>query len=168
MLFRSAHEQYNGQPSTLLTRQQLDEFTCESEIRYCQKCTNHCMLTVSTFNDNSEYISGNRCERGANLPLKSKKLPNLFDYKYRRVFNYRSLTEEQAKRGTVGIPRVLNMYENYPFWHTFFTKLGFRVVLSPRSTKAIYEKGIESIPSESVCYPAKISHGHIEDRKSVV
>ena len=159
---RLAHEQYNGQPSTLLTRQQLDEFTCESEIRYCQKCTNHCMLTVSTFNDNSEYISGNRCERGANLPLKSKKLPNLFDYKYRRVFNYRSLTEEQAKRGTVGIPRVLNMYENYPFWHTFFTKLGFRVVLSPRSTKAIYEKGIESIPSESVCYPAKISHGHIE------
>ena len=84
---RLAHEQYNGQPSTLLTRQQLDEFTCESEIRYCQKCTNHCMLTVSTFNDNSEYISGNRCERGANLPLKSKKLPNLFDYKYRRVFN---------------------------------------------------------------------------------
>ena len=159
---RLAREQYNGQPSTLLTRQQLDEFTCESEIRYCQKCTNHCMLTVSTFNDNSEYISGNRCERGANLPLKSKKLPNLFDYKYRRVFNYRSLTEEQAKRGTVGIPRVLNMYENYPFWHTFFTKLGFRVVLSPRSTKAIYEKGIESIPSESVCYPAKISHGHIE------
>ena len=120
------------------------------------------MLTVSTFNDNSEYISGNRCERGANIPVSSKKLPNLFDYKYRRVFNYRSLTEDQAVRGTVGIPRVLNMYENYPFWHTFFTKLGFRVILSPRSSKAIYEKGIESIPSESVCYPAKLAHGHIE------
>ncbi|WP_296880076.1 2-hydroxyacyl-CoA dehydratase [Thomasclavelia sp.] len=159
---RLARENYHGQPSTLLTKEQLDAFTCESEIRYCQKCTNHCMLTVSTFNDKSEYISGNRCERGANLPLKSKKLPNLFDYKYRRIFNYRSLTKDQAKRGTVGIPRVLNMYENYPFWHTLFTKLGFRVVISPRSSKAIYEKGIESIPSESVCYPAKISHGHIE------
>lgn len=159
---RLARESYHGQPTTLLSKEELEKFSCRSEIRYCQKCTNHCMLTVSIFNDNSEYISGNRCERGANIPLSSKKLPNLFDYKYRRVFNYRSLTEEQAIRGTVGIPRVLNMYENYPFWHTFFTKLGFRVVLSPRSSKAVYEKGIESIPSESVCYPAKLAHGHIE------
>lgn len=159
---RLARENYKGKPTTLLSREELDNFTCQSEIRYCQKCTNHCMLTVSTFNDNSEYISGNRCERGANIPIASKKLPNLFDYKYRRVFNYRSLTIDQAVRGTVGIPRVLNMYENYPFWHTFFTKLGFRVVLSPRSSKEIYEKGIESIPSESVCYPAKLVHGHIE------
>ena len=159
---RLARESYQGQPTTLLTKDELDNFSCQSEIRYCQKCTNHCMLTVSTFNDNSEYISGNRCERGANIPVSSKKLPNLFDYKYRRVFNYRSLTKDQASRGTVGIPRVLNMYENYPFWHTFFTKLGFRVVFSPRSSKAIYEKGIESIPSESVCYPAKLAHGHIE------
>lgn len=159
---RLARESYQGNTTTLLTREELDNFSYHSEIRYCQKCTNHCMLTVSTFNDNSEYISGNRCERGANIPVASKKLPNLFDYKYRRVFNYRSLSKEQAKRGTVGIPRVLNMYENYPFWHTFFTKLGFRVVLSPRSSKSIYEKGIESIPSESVCYPAKLVHGHIE------
>lgn len=159
---RLARESYQGNATTLLTREELDNFSYHSEIRYCQKCTNHCMLTVSTFNDNSEYISGNRCERGANIPVASKKLPNLFDYKYRRVFNYRSLSKDQAKRGTVGIPRVLNMYENYPFWHTFFTKLGFRVVLSPRSSKSIYEKGIESIPSESVCYPAKLVHGHIE------
>ncbi len=159
---RLAHENYQGKPTTLLSREELENFTCQSEIRYCQKCTNHCMLTVSTFNDNSEYISGNRCERGANIPVASKKLPNLYDYKYRRIFNYRSLTSDQAMRGTVGIPRVLNMYENYPFWHTFFTKLGFRVVLSPRSSKEIYEKGIESIPSESVCYPAKLVHGHIE------
>lgn len=159
---RLARESYHGEPTTLLTKEELAKFTCQSEIRYCEKCTNHCMLTVSTFNDNSEYISGNRCERGANIPVSSKKLPNLFDYKYRRVFNYRSLTKDQAVRGTVGIPRVLNMYENYPFWHTFFTKLGFRVVLSPRSNKEIYEKGIESIPSESVCYPAKLAHGHIE------
>lgn len=159
---RLARESYQGGSTTLLSKDELDSFSCQSEIRYCQKCTNHCMLTVSTFNDNSEYISGNRCERGANIPVSSKRLPNLFDYKYRRVFNYRSLTKEQANRGTVGIPRVLNMYENYPFWHTFFSQLGFRVVLSPRSSKAIYEKGIESIPSESVCYPAKLVHGHIE------
>lgn len=159
---RLARESYQGTPTTLLSKDELDSFSCQSEIRYCQKCTNHCMLTVSTFNDNTEYISGNRCERGANIPVSSKRLPNLFDYKYRRVFNYRSLTKEQASRGTVGIPRVLNMYENYPFWHTFFSQLGFRVVLSPRSSKAIYEKGIESIPSESVCYPAKLVHGHIE------
>ena len=159
---RLARESYQGQATTLLSKEELDKFSCHSEIRYCQKCTNHCMLTVSIFNDGSEFISGNRCERGANIPVSSKKLPNLFDYKYRRVFNYRSLSQEQASRGTVGIPRVLNMYENYPFWHTFFTKLGFRVVLSPRSSKNIYEKGIESIPSESVCYPAKLSHWHIE------
>lgn len=157
-----AKERYQGQGTTLLTKDQLDHFTYENTIRHCEKCTNHCMLTVSTFNDGSEHISGNRCERGANLPPKSKQLPNLYDYKYRRIFNYRSLSAKDAPRGTVGIPRVLNMYENYPFWHTFFTDLGFRVVLSPRSSKKIYEKGIESIPSESVCYPAKISHGHIE------
>ena len=157
-----ARERYQGQGTTLLNKEQVDAFGYESTIRYCQKCTNHCMLTVSSFNDDSEHISGNRCERGANLPPKSKQLPNLYDYKYRRVFNYRSLTAKEAKRGTVGIPRVLNMYENYPFWHTLFTDLKFRVVLSPRSSKKIYEKGIESIPSESVCYPAKLSHGHIE------
>lgn len=157
-----ARERYQGQGTTLLNKEQVDAFSYESTIRYCQKCTNHCMLTVSSFNDGSEHISGNRCERGANLPPKSKQLPNLYDYKYRRVFNYRSLTAKEAKRGTVGIPRVLNMYENYPFWHTLFTDLKFRVVLSPRSSKKIYEKGIESIPSESVCYPAKLSHGHIE------
>ena len=157
-----ARERYQGQGTTLLNKEQIEAFSYESTIRYCQKCTNHCMLTVSSFNDGSEHISGNRCERGANLPPKSKQLPNLYDYKYRRVFNYRSLTAKEAKRGTVGIPRVLNMYENYPFWHTLFTDLKFRVVLSPRSSKKIYEKGIESIPSESVCYPAKLSHGHIE------
>ena len=129
-----ARERYQGQGTTLLNKEQVDAFGYESTIRYCQKCTNHCMLTVSSFNDGSEHISGNRCERGANLPPKSKQLPNLYDYKYRRVFNYRSLTAKEAKRGTVGIPRVLNMYENYPFWHTLFTDLKFRVVLSPRST----------------------------------
>lgn len=158
-----AMEKDDGKGSTLLSLQEIEQLTYSNQMKNCEKCTNKCMLTITSFNDGREFISGNRCERGANLPLKSKSLPNLFDYKYRRVFQYRSLSIEDAKRGTVGIPRVLNMYENYPFWFTFFTELKFRVVLSSRSSKAIYEKGIESIPSESACYPAKITHGHIEN-----
>lgn len=158
-----AMEKDDDKGSTILTLDELEKLTYSNTMRNCEKCTNRCMLTITSFNDGREFISGNRCERGANLPLKSKSLPNLFDYKYRRVFNYRSLAIEDASRGVVGIPRVLNMYENYPFWHTFFTELKFRVVLSSRSSKAIYEKGIDSIPSESACYPAKITHGHIEN-----
>ena len=158
-----AMERDDGTPTTLLSLEELENLTYENKMQNCGKCTNNCMLTITSFNDGREYISGNRCERGANLPLKSKSLPNLFDYKYKRVFGYRSLPEDEAIRGKVGIPRALNMYENYPFWHTFFTELKFRVVLSARSSKAIYEKGIESIPSESACYPAKITHGHIEN-----
>ena len=99
----------------------------------------------------------------ADLAKKRTKnnIPNLFEYKNERYFDYEPLDEEDAVRGTVGIPRVLNMYENYPFWFTFFTKLGYRVVLSPSSTRKIYELGIESIPSESECYPAKLAHGHV-------
>ncbi len=158
-----AMERDDGQGTTLLSLEEIEKLTYQNTMRNCGKCTNNCMLTITSFNDGREYISGNRCERGANLPLQSKSLPNLFDYKYRRVFRYRSLQQDEAMRGTVGIPRALNMYEDYPFWHTLLTELKFRVVLSARSTKAIYEKGIESIPSESVCYPAKLTHGHIEN-----
>ncbi len=158
-----AKQRDDGKETTLLSLEELEKLTYQNTMKNCEKCTNHCMLTLTSFNDGREYISGNRCERGANLPFTSKQLPNLFDYKYRRVFQYRSLPQEDALRGSVGIPRVLNMYENYPFWHTFFTQLKFRVVLSARSSKTIYEKGIESIPSESVCYPAKLVHGHIEN-----
>ena len=158
-----AMQKDDGQGSTILTLEELHHLTYTNDMRTCGKCTNNCMLTITSFNDGREFISGNRCERGANMPLKSKSLPNLFDYKYKRVFNYRSLPIEDAYRGVVGIPRALNMYENYPFWHTLLSELKFRVVLSNRSTKAIYEKGIESIPSESACYPAKITHGHIEN-----
>ena len=107
------------------------------------------------------FISGNRCERGLGKEAAQNNMPNLYKYKLGRIFGYRPLTKDQAYRGTVGIPRVLNMYEDYPFWATFFTKLGYRVVLSPLSTHKIYEMGIESIPSESACYPAKIAHGHV-------
>ena len=96
-----------------------------------------------------------------NKEVSKNKLPNLFAYKLKRYFNYTPLNEEDAKHGIIGIPRVLNMYENYPFWFTFFTGLGYQVVLSPSSTHKLYELGIESIPSESECYPAKLAHGHI-------
>ena len=135
----------------------------------CKGCSNACLLTVNDFGKDEatgkhrRFITGNRCEKGESLGTGAEKsaVPNLFEYKAQRTFGYEPLAQEDAPRGTVGIPRALNMYENYPFWFTFFTKLGYRVVLSDPSTKKTYEAGIESMPSESVCYPAKLSHGHI-------
>ncbi len=127
----------------------------------CKGCNNHCVLTINQFGSGRRFISGNRCERGLGLEKAKKEIPNLFDYKYRRMFDYESLPMDQADRGTVGIPRVLNMYENFPFWAVFFKKLRYHVVLSPQSTRQLYELGIESIPSESECYPAKLVHGHV-------
>lgn len=150
-----------GYKSTLLDIEKLGEFTSETSLKRCGACGNNCLLTINYFSGGRQFISGNRCERGAGSNKKRAGIPNMFDYKYKRVFGYNPLNEEEAERGTVGIPRVLNMYENYPFWFTFFTDLKFRVELSPRSTKKIYEMGIESIPSESACYPAKLVHGHI-------
>lgn len=152
---------HEGHQSSLITQEQLEDFSYRQSSRYCHKCTNKCLLTVTHFDSGKDYISGNRCERGADLPLPPKDLPNLFQYKYKRMFDYQPLPKEQAPRGEVGIPRALNIYENYPFWHTFFSQLGFRVVLSPKSTKAVFEKGMDSIPSEAACYPAKLVHGHI-------
>lgn len=149
--------------SYILDYDALEAFTYKTLQTHCRQCTNNCSLTVNTFSNGKRYISGNRCERGAGIVKKDDNLPNLYAYKYKRLFDYSSLSEEEATRGVVGIPRVLNMYENYPFWHTFFTSLGYRVVLSDESTRAIYESGIESITSETACYPAKISHGHIEN-----
>lgn len=156
-----AREHYTGQPTTLLSEKDLEELKFETSMTRCQGCTNHCLLTVNRFSGNRRFISGNRCERGLGKEKANADIPNLFAYKLKRYFDYASLTETQAKRGTVGLARVLNMYENYPFWHTFFTALGYRVVLSPASSRKIYEMGIESIPSESECYPAKLAHGHI-------
>ena len=127
----------------------------------CQGCNNHCILTINKFNNDRQFISGNRCERGLGLEKNHEHVPNLYEYKYKRIFGYKALKPDEAKRGVIGIPRVLNMYENYPFWYTFFTNLSFRVLLSPKSSRKIYELGIESIPSESECYPAKIAHGHV-------
>lgn len=149
--------------STLLAEEELEDFKTETSFRRCGLCGNNCLITVKTFSNGSEFISGNRCERGAGEEKVKSETPNLYEYKYKRVFDYKPLPEEKAKRGIIGLPRVLNMYEDYPFWYTFFTYLGYRVVISGRSTKKMYELGMETIPSESTCYPAKLVHGHIMD-----
>lgn len=152
-----------GEESTILSEEELDHFTAEKEFTHCGLCENNCMLTVTLFSDGRQFITGNRCERGARIKIKKEdKKVNLVDYKYRRLFKYRPLRKKEAVNGVIGIPRVLNMYENYPLWHTFFTDLGFRVELSPRSNKELYEQGMETIPSDTACYPAKITHGHIQ------
>ncbi|MDO4491362.1 MAG: acyl-CoA dehydratase activase-related protein [Lachnospiraceae bacterium] len=156
-----ARERYEGKDTCMLSIKDINCLEYTTRMTNCKGCTNNCRLTINKFSGGRQYISGNRCERGIGKEKNANKIPNLFEYKYQRLFDYASLTEEEAFRGTVGIPRVLNMYENYPLWHTFFTKLGYRVVLSPTSSRKIYELGIESIPSESECYPAKLAHGHI-------
>ncbi|MGL4283416.1 MAG: acyl-CoA dehydratase activase-related protein, partial [Eubacterium aggregans] len=118
---------------------------------------------VNIFVDGSRYITGNRCEIGAGVSHKKNDLPNLYKYKCQRVFDYQLLPTAMAAKGVIGIPRVLNQYENYPFWFIFLTSLGYRVILSGDSNRRTYEKGMASIPSESVCYPAKLVHGHIQD-----
>ena len=151
----------SSEKSSLITLDNLSQFKTDVDMRRCEKCGNNCLLAINTFNDGRKFISGNRCEKGVGIVSKSEEVPNLYDYKYRRIFSYKPLSKGEALRGTVGIPRVLNMYENYPFWFTFFTQLKFRVEISPRSTKKIYELGMDTIPSESVCYPGKLVHGHI-------
>lgn len=156
-----ARERYNGQATTMLSINKINELTYDTKMARCKGCTNQCHLTVNRFSGGRQFITGNRCERGLGKEKNKENIPNLFEYKNKRLFDYEPLTEAECTRGTVGIPRVLNMYENYPFWFTFFTKLGYRVVLSPESNRKIYELGIESIPSESECYPAKLAHGHV-------
>ncbi len=160
-----ARERYaEGEETTLLTGTRLSNFTMTSTNKRCKNCTNQCLLTVNSFSDQETFIAGNRCERGLGQTQQSSvTLPNLYEYKYRRTFAYHPLEQNKAMRGTIGIPRVLNIYENYPFWFTLLTSLGFRVILSSPSGKKLYEKGLETIPSESVCYPAKLCHGHIKD-----
>ena len=148
--------------SKILREDELDKLEVKITHTHCNNCENHCKLTINKFNNGAIHVTGNRCEKGAGVVNKAKNLPNLVQYKYERLFNYKPLEEKDAPRGVIGIPRVLNMYEDYPFWFTFLTSLGFRVILSEKSTRKTYEKGMESMPSESVCYPAKLSHGHIE------
>ncbi len=157
-----ARERYSPEKqTTMLSINDILSMQYTTKLTRCQGCTNHCLLTINRFSNGNQYITGNRCEKGIGKEKNKKNIPNLFEYKYNRTFDYKPLDKTQAPRGVVGIPRVLNMYENYPFWAVFFRELGFSVVLSPQSTRKIYELGIESIPSESECYPAKIAHGHV-------
>ncbi len=148
--------------STLLKKEELNNLEVTSSLSRCKGCSNNCLLTINKFSGGRKFISGNRCERGLGKDVLSSCVPNLFEYKYKRLFGYKSIDPANAKRGIVGIPRVLNMYENYPFWFTFFNELEYSVLLSPKSDRNVYETGIDSIPSESVCYPAKMVHGHIK------
>ena len=157
-----AKERYNGQTSAMLSLDDIINLEYTSSSTRCKGCSNNCMLTVNKFSGNRRYISGNRCEKGLGNDSQGESNPNIFEYKRNRIFGYEPLSEEEAVRGVIGIPRVLNMYENYPFWAVFFKELKFRTVLSPYSDRKIYELGMESIPSESECYPAKLSHGHVQ------
>ena len=147
--------------SNILSADEIASLTVTQRHARCGRCSNNCQLTINDFGGGRRFITGNRCEKGAGHRSNKTEAPNVFAQKNALLFDRESLDPDAAPRGTVGIPRALNMYENYPFWHTFFTKLGFSVVLSDNSTKQTYEAGIESMPSESVCYPAKLSHGHI-------
>ncbi|TVP94233.1 MAG: 2-hydroxyglutaryl-CoA dehydratase [Acholeplasmatales bacterium] len=149
-----------GGGSTILAGETLSSFTYETRSAVCHQCANLCALTINMFQDGKRYISGNRCEKGAGIKVGFDDIPNLYLYKYDKILSYRSEGETYAE--TVGIPLVLNMYENLPFWQPFFEALGVRVVLSDRSNKALYEKGQDTIPSDTICYPAKMVHGHIE------
>ena len=148
--------------STLLSREEIDNLTVKHTNVHCGRCSNNCLLTINDFGGGRRFITGNRCEKGAGRSKsKAEAAPNLFAFKNKLLFDRPCLDPDTAPRGTVGIPRALNMYENYPFWHAFFTKLGFAVVLSDQTSAKTYDEGIESMPSESVCYPAKLSHGHV-------
>ena len=157
-----ARERCKGQQTSMLSIDEILKLEYTSSLTRCKGCTNHCLLTINKFPGGRNYITGNRCEKGLGKEKNAKKVPNLFAYKYKRMFDYEPLPEDQAPYGVIGIPRVLNMYENFPFWAVFFKELGFSVKLSPSSTRKIYELGMESIPSESECYPAKLTHGHVQ------
>ena len=157
-----ARERYEeGKETTMLPIEKINSLKYTTSMANCRGCTNNCRLTINKFSGGRQFVSGNRCERGIGKEKNKEHIPNLYEYKYKRIFSYEPLSADKAVRGRVGIPRVLNMFENYPFWFTFFTKLNYEVVLSPTSTRKIYELGIESIPSESECYPAKMAHGHV-------
>lgn len=151
----------DGYKTTMIDRESMNSLEIDTRHTRCGRCTNNCLLTINNFTGGRRFITGNRCEKGLGKEKSEHEVPNLFEYKMHRLFDYDPLSEEKAPRGVLGILRVLNMFEDYPFWFTFFTELGFSVKLSPVSNKKVYEAGMESIPSESVCYPAKLVHGHI-------
>ena len=145
--------------STLLSAEELRNFQHSARPITCNGCTNHCSLTVNTFDGGRRFISGNRCSKP--LGKKQEHMPDLMKYKYEKLREMQGKGQGTGVRGRIGIPFGLNMYENLPFWYEFFTKLNFEVVLSPESSRQLYIKGQRTIPSDTVCYPAKLLHGHV-------
>ena len=146
------------QISTLLDRQGLADFRQETESRVCGLCGNNCQLTINTFADGATFISGNRCDRPVTGKADTGER-NLYAYKRKLILGYKPVP---GKRGKIGLPLCLNMWELLPFWHAFFTKLGFAVYHSPLSSRDLYLKGQGTIPSDTACFPAKLAHGHIQ------
>ncbi|MCL2004102.1 MAG: 2-hydroxyacyl-CoA dehydratase [Oscillospiraceae bacterium] len=165
----AADRHTDGTRSSVIAAGHLEEIQPEKVTQTsCAACPNACKLTVSSFSGGRRLVSGFRCEKGGGVGrgprrVSGESLPNLADEKYERLFAYQSLDPETAPNGSIGLPRALNMYENYPLWHTFLTTLGFSVVLSRGSDHTLFEEGMATIPSESLCYPAKLAHGHIRD-----
>ena len=147
--------------STVLTEAELEAFSQEVQNVTCNGCGNHCQLTVNIFADGKRFISGNRCDKPVTGKAADDEL-NLYAYKLQLLLDYRKIQPE-SPRGTIGLPLCLNMYELLPFWHTLFTKLGFAVKTSPVSSRALYQEGQATIPSDTACFPAKLSHGHIAE-----
>ena len=167
LLASEAAEELQNQHSTLLDMAGLKSLQVSTSMRNCGLCSNNCMLTINAFSDGRTYVTGNRCDRGAGdmIQEKHKPVPNMVDAKLRRYFDYflkKNIPEFEGKL-RIGIPRVLNIYEDFPFWFTFFHQLGCEVVLSNYTTKDQYNKAIDTIPSDTACYPAKAVHGHIRD-----
>jgi len=156
-----AQERCQG-PSAILSAQAIADFSVNIMSYRCKGCGNQCLITTQHFPNGEKYHTGNRCERGIGKLENAAKTPNIYAYKYERLFSYYKPLQH-PERGRIGLPRVLNMYEDYPFWFTFFTMLGYEVVLSGKSSAALYYKGMATIPSDSLCYPAKLVHGHIMD-----
>jgi len=146
--------------SSLLTPAALEKFLHTAKPATCGLCTNHCSLTVNAFDGGRRFVSGNRCSRP--LGEEPHHLPDLIRYKYGKLRALHGKGQGDGSRGCIGIPFGLNMYENLPFWFELFTRLNFEVVLSPESSRKLYLKGQRTIPSDTVCYPAKLLHGHVE------
>lgn len=167
LLASEAAEELQNQHSSLLDVDGLKSLQVSTSMRNCGLCSNNCMLTINAFSDGRTYVTGNRCDRGAGdmIQEKHKPVPNMVEVKLRRYFDYflkKNIPEFEGKL-RIGIPRVLNMYEDFPFWFTFFNQLGCEVVLSDYTTKDQYNKAIDTIPSDTACYPAKAVHGHVRD-----
>lgn len=157
-----AKERASDKPSSIISKDELATFAYTSRSAQCGGCTAHCQLNIISFGQGRRFISGNRCEKGGGIKVKNK-IPNLYEYKYDSLLNIVKTHQPRKYCGVVGLPLALGFYEQLPFWHMLFTSLGFRVVISGESSREVYYKGQHTIPSDTVCYPAKLTHGHIEN-----